>query len=290
MGGVADRAGPTARTMWHLLEPLHAVVYFAPEAADAFTAAGLKGFWMGYFAGRAAPMGAVGPAVVDATFFNFAPARVARALPDAWLFASPAAVLEARLAGAGAALARLLAGHDAEVRAAAGLVRQAVEGVTTAGRPLGAANAALPWPDDPLLVLWQAAGVVREHRGDGHVAALVAAGLDGLEALVSMVGTGAVPRSLLQVARGWDDAQWEEAEARLAGRGWLTPDGALTPAGAAARSDIEDLTDRLATEPWDRLGAQRTEELRTLLVPLARAVAASGVVPVPNPIGLPVPG
>ncbi len=211
-------------------------------------------------------------------------------MPDAWLFASPAHVLEARLAGAGAALGRLLDGHDAEVRAAAHLARRAVEGLTVAGRPLGAANAALPWPDDPRLVLWQAAGVVREHRGDGHVAALVAAGLDGVEALVSMVGTGAVPRSLLQVARGWDDAEWEAAEARLAGRGWLAADGALTSEGAAARTGIEALTDRLATEPWDRLGPEGTEELRALLVPLARAVAASGVVPVPNPIGLPVPG
>jgi len=284
--------GPrAARTLWHLLEPVHAVSYFAPEAAEEFVAAGLKGFWMGYFAGRAAPMGAVGAAVVDATFFNFAPARVARAVPDAWSLATPGRVLDARSAGATRALARILGPDglgDGPSRAGA-LVRTAVDGLTVAGRPLGAANAALPWPDEPLAGLWHAATVVREHRGDGHVAALVAAGLDGRQALVSMAATGVVPRPLLQQARGWDDAAWESAVDALVQRGWLHPDGTPTPDGTAARADIEDRTDRLAAEPWERLGAVAVDELRTLLVPLARAVAAAGVVPVPNPIGLPAP-
>jgi len=285
-----DGEPTVARAMWRLFEPLHAVVYFADEAAAAFGEAGLKGFWMGYFAGRAAPMGAVGPAVVEATFFSFHPARVARALPDAWAFAPPEHVLAARLAGAERALGRVLGGVEASALArAAELARAAVEDLATGGRPLGAANAALPWPDTPLGALWQAATVLREHRGDGHVAALVAAGLDGRQALVSMAATGVVPRPLLQAARGWDDAQWEAAAGALVDRGWIRADGTATDAGAAARAEIEAVTDRLAASPWERLGAAATEELGALLLPWATAVAGSGVVPVPNPIGLPPP-
>jgi len=285
-------APPVARTMWQVFEPVHAVTYFADEASQEYTRAGLKGFWMGYFAGRAAPMGAVGPAVVGATFFSFQAGRVARALPDAWTFASPARVLEARLAGAGRALERIL-GPDAggiDLARAARLARHAAEGLTVVGRPLAAANAALAWPDDPRLALWHAATILREHRGDGHVTALVAAGLDGCEALVCMVGTGAVPRPLLQAARGWDDEAWDRATSSLVERGWSRPDGTPTPDGTAARAEIEQLTDRLAGEPWERLGAAGTESLRALLAPLAQAIAATGAVPTPNPIGLPAAG
>ncbi len=285
-------ASRTARDMWHLFEPVHAVTYFAEDAAAEFTAAGLKGFWMGYFAGRAAPMGAVGPVVVDATFFSFHPRRVARALPDAWALASPARVLEARSSGAQRALARVLGpGHGGvDVARAAVLVHTALEGCTVAGRPLAAANVALAWPDEPLRALWQGTTVLREHRGDGHVSALVAAGLDGCQALVSMAATGAVPRPVLQAACGWDDDAWATAEGALVARGWLREDGTPTAEGVAARRELEDVTDRLAAGPWERLGAGATEELRLLLRPLATAVAAAGVVPVPNPIGLPRPG
>jgi len=280
-----------ARDMWHLFEPVHAVTYFAEESAQEFAAAGLKGFWMGYFAGRAAPMGAVGPAVVDATFFNFHPARVARALPDAWDLASPARVLDARLSGADRALARVLGadGGGVDLARAATLVRTAVEDLGVAGRPLAAANVALPWPDEPRQALWLGTTVLREHRGDGHVSALVGLGLDGCQALVSMAATGAVPRPVLQAARGWDDDAWAAASDALVERGWLRGDGTPTAAGAAARGQLEDATDRLAAEPWAHLGERATEELRGLLRPLATAVAAAGVVPVPNPIGLPRP-
>jgi hypothetical protein len=278
--------------MWHLFEPLHAVTYFAEESTEEYGRAGLKGFWMGYFAGRAAPMGAVVPAVVDATFFSFHPARVARALPDAWALASPARVLEARSEGADRALAGVLGpGHGGvDMARAAALVRTAVEGLTVAGRPLAAANVALPWPDEPRRALWLGTTVLREHRGDGHVSALMSAGLDGCQALVSMAATGAVPRALLQAARGWDDDAWTSAADALEARGWLHHDGTITETGLAARRQLEDVTDRLAAEPWVRLGGRATEELRILLRPLATAVAAAGVVPVPNPIGLPRPG
>ncbi len=280
----------TARRMWRVFDPIHAVTYFAPECDEEFRACGLKGFWMGYFAGRGAPMGAVEPAVVTATFYNFAPKMAARALPDAWGFASPAKVLDARLAGAQRALGRILGpeGSSPEVSSAADIARRAAEAVTVVGRPLAAANAALAWPSDPLLVLWQATTILREHRGDGHVAALVDAGLDGLQSHVSFVGTGAISRSVLQPARGWNDEEWQEAERSMVERGWLDPSDPekLTPLGATARQKIEETTDRLAAEPWERMGEEATAELRALLKPMAGRIADLGVVPVPNPIGL----
>jgi hypothetical protein len=283
----------TARRMWRVLDPVHAVTYFATEADEAFRACGLKGFWMGYFAGRSAPMGAVEPAVATATFYNFAPKMAARALPDAWGFASPTDVLEARLAGVDRAFDRILGSdrHTAAVTSAAEIARRAAENVTVVGRPLAAGNAALPWPAEPMLTLWQATTIMREHRGDGHVAALVDAGLDGCQAHISFVATGAVPRSVLQPARGWSDEEWEEAERTMVARGWVeeADPTTLTPAGAAARQQIEEATDRLSVEPWDRIGDEATEELKTLLTPVVARIADLGLIPTLNPIGLPLP-
>ncbi len=277
----------TARRMWGLFEPVHAVTYFAPACTEEFKAAGLKGFWMGYFAGRAAPMGAVGPAVVEATFYGFNPAMVRRALPDAWSFASVERVLEARLAGVDRVLRSVLAPVPAgDVERAAALARRACEDLDVGGRPLAAANSALPWPDEPHLVLWHAATILREHRGDGHVVALGAARLNGRQALVSAASMGAVPRALLQAARGWDDDAWDESTETLRRRGWLSEDGGPTDAGLAGRRTVEHRTDQLAAGPWRRLGRKKTEELATLLGPIVKHVAASGAFPTPNPIGL----
>jgi hypothetical protein len=235
-------------------------------------------------------MGAVEPAVVTATFYNFAPKMAARALPDAWGFASPATVLEARLAGVDRALGRIF-GSDRpgpEVARAADIARQAAEGLTVVGRPLAAANAALAWPDDPMLVLWQATTILREHRGDGHVVALVDAGLDGLEAHVSLVAAGAVSRAVLQPARGWSDDEWEDAERSMTARGWLAASdpARLTAVGAAGRQQVEDATDRLAAEPWNRIGDDATGELKALLTPMASRIVDLGLIPTINPIGL----
>lgn len=195
----------SARTAWRVLEPYHAMIYFAPEAREAYAAAGLKGYWMGYFASRAAPLGAVPASVVTATFFNFHPRMVARAIPDAWRFSSPERVLEARLHAADAALRRLLGAQiaSADVAEAAELAREAATSCSIAGRPLFAAYYDLPWPIEPHLVLWHAATLLREFRGDGHVVALLAEGLDGCEAHVTQVGTGNVPREVLQPNRSW---------------------------------------------------------------------------------------
>ena len=278
-------AGP-ARRMWTLFEPVHAVTYFAPEARSAFETAGLRGFWRGYFAGRAAPLGPVAAAPVTGAFFSFAPAMVARALPGVWELITPADALAVRSAGAVAALSRLLTGLDQAAAQAAGLLASAVEGLDCAGRVLAAANCALPAAADPVARLWQAATVLREHRGDGHCAALVAAGVDGCEALVLRAGLD-LPRETLQQLRGWTDDEWDQAASRLTGRGWLAPDGTATPDGRAAHRAIEDATDLAAARPWARLGTAATGRLIGVLGPIARACADE--LPFPNPVGVPVP-
>lgn len=287
-GEVQRAKASVARGMWRVFEPVHAVTYFAPEVVEAFKACGLKGFWMGYFAGRSAPMGAVSPGVVEATFFNFAPRLVRRALPDAWAFAPPPAVLETRLRATHTALARALPTEGAQLERAVVLVEAAVESLDCAGRPLAAANAALEGPS--LSALWQGCTTLREHRGDGHVAALVGAELDGCEAHVTLAATGVIPRQVLQLARGFTDEEWEAAEGRLRDRGLLQVDGSPTAAGADLRRHVETTTDRLARQPWEALGSERTEELRVLLEPWATAVAEAGMLPVQNPMGLPAAG
>lgn len=272
-----------ARQVWQLYEPLHAVTYFAPEARAAFEDAGLRGFWRGYFAGRAAPLGAVGPAPVTALFFSFAPAMVARALPDVWQRASPERALTARLDGAVAALRSFLPPEPARWAEAAELLETAAGAASTDGRPLGAANAALPPPADPLARLWHAATVLREHRGDGHITALVDAELTGCQALVLRDALHG-GRDRLQRGRGWSDGDWDAAARSLAERGWLD-DGRPTAAGEAAHREIEDRTDRLAAHPWTALSDTDQARLPELLTPLA--AAAEAVVPYPNPIGVP---
>jgi hypothetical protein len=300
--GGMDDAAAAARRMWTLFEPVHVVTYFSPEGRDAFEAAGLRGFWRGYFAGRAAPLGRTGAAPVVASFFVFAPAMVSRAIPAVRDLAAPAAVLAARQAGAVAAVGRLLglpaAGPvPAEVRAAADGLMAAATGLEQAGRPLAAANIALPVPEEPLARLWHAATLLREHRGDGHVAALVAAGLDGAEALALRIGTDQAGdgshvaaswgREQMQPARGWTDAQWDAAAARLAARGLLDHAGAATAAGIAVHQEIELATDRAAARPWAQLGRRRTAGLAAALQPVARACAQA--MPFPNPVGVPPP-
>ena len=281
-------AAQTARSMWTLFEPIHAVIYFTPEGRSAFEQAGLRGFWRGYFAGRAAPLGPVSAAVVTASFFGFAPGMVARAIPGVWELITPEEALRTRLAGATGALGRLLPEQD--VAKAADLLWRSADELDCAGRVLAAANAALPVPAGEsagLARLWQAATVLREHRGDGHFAALAAADIDGCEA-VALRSCMDLRRENLQPVRGWTDEAWDNALARLANRGWVGADGQLTSAGQAAHDAVENATDWAAARPWARLSPETTAGIAETLTPLAQACAA--VVPYPSPIGVPAPG
>ncbi|WBB82427.1 hypothetical protein O7606_16550 [Micromonospora sp. WMMD882] len=270
--------------MWHHYEPLHAVTYFHPRARAAYEAVGLRGYWRGYFAGRAAPLGATDAAPVVAAFFTFPPHTVGRALPAVWRLAAPEEALRARLTGAVQALAELTYElPERHLVETADLLEAAADAVEPAGRVLGAANAALPRAEYPLARIWQAATTLREHRGDGHVAALVAAGLDPVETLAYRVADGLTPIAL--TGRGWSEEQWHAARERLVGRGWLTPAGAPTEVGGAAFRAIEAATDSAAAGPWRALTPQRADRLRELLDPLARRCHAA--IPPDNPIGLP---
>jgi hypothetical protein len=284
--GAWSVSGALARRLWQVVEPLHAVVYFAPEPADAAKSLGLRGWWMGYFAGRAAPMGTVAAPVVAAAFFGFHPAMVARSIPDAWDVAAPDAVVGSRAAAAAAALRRILGRDIDEVASTFGAeLRAAVTAMDRGGRPLAAAWAAVEPTGDPVVDLWLACSVLREHRGDSHVIACVAHGLGPLEATVTMVADGRIPRASIQPHRGWSDADWSAAEQTLTGRGLLL-DGQLTAAGVRCRADVEDATDRLAARPVDALGEARVTALVEALTPLAQRVVDDGTVPVPNPIGV----
>lgn len=172
-----------------------------------------------------------------------------------------------------------------ELAETAALARRAAEAADTAGRPLAAANAELPWPEPPHLQLWHAATILREHRGDGHLAALLVAGLDPVEALVSFAGTGAAPVERF-ASRGWSEEEWHTAAGRLTARGLLNPDGTATQAGQELRRQVEHHTDALAAAPWRTLGAQTTARLADLLGEFWVAVLGSGLLPSETTLGI----
>ncbi|MFH8572514.1 hypothetical protein [Streptomyces sp. NPDC017993] len=274
----ADATPPYARQTWQTLEPYHGAVYFSPEAQARYGELGSSG-QAAYFASRAAALGPAPAELVIATFYNFNPVAVRAALPAAWETAPPAAFLAARLRGIDATLRRVL-GEDiasTRLRRAAELARRAAEAAQPLlqGRPLFAAHAALPWPDEPHLVLWHAQTLLREFRGDGHIQALLGAALNGLEALVTHAATGAVPAETLRTTRSWSPQDWARATDGLRERGWLTDDAdlVLTAEGRERRATVERVTDRLAAEPYTSLGPDACEELRDLARPYSRALA-----------------
>ncbi|MEJ8279758.1 SCO6745 family protein [Pseudonocardia spirodelae] len=273
-----------ARALWEQYEPVHDVVYFAPESRASAERAGLRGFWRGYFAMRAAPLGPVGPGPVTAAFHGFAATMTARALPSVWSLCTPQAALDARLAGACAALRR--AGVPDAVGRAADLAWAAASEIDVPGRVLAAANADLPRPEDPLAALWQAATTLREHRGDGHVAVLVAEGIGPVLAHHLKAAAGDTDGEWLRTARGFDEQAWVAGADQARRRGWADASGALTATGAVVRGEIERRTDDAAARPWAALGERRTAELAALLAPIAATVLAAGDVPAGNPVGL----
>ncbi len=271
----------TARSTYRTLEPYHAMVYFVPEAQEEYATLGLDGKAnraVGYFPARAAAMGAVTWATVHATFFNFSAVAVQFGISGVWDIASPADVLAARLRGADRALTRICGDQLDDLDEAVGLARKAAEGCTPYGRPLYAAHAALPWPEPPHLQLWHAVSLLREFRGDGHIAALVGAGLTGLEAAILHVAMPDSPwnRKALQATRVYSDEEWDAAVASLDARGWLHPDGSLTEDGTARREAIELLTDELALPAWERIGEDGASRLRDLVRPLSHAISEAG--------------
>jgi hypothetical protein len=273
-----------ARKTWRSVEPIHGMIYFAPEAEERYASLGL-GDRSGYFASRSAAMGPVDVEVVVATFFNFHPGLVRRSMEGVWSRTGTEAVLAARLESVDAALRRGL-GDSAlaskEMARAAQLARIAAETACERpeGRPLFAGHSRLPWPDEDHLVLWHAQTLLREFRGDGHVAALCCAGLTGAEALVVHAASGEVAASVLRASREWPDDEWAAAVESIRSRGWLADgeDLELSASGAEHRKGIEDQTDALAVHPYAALGEDLCAELRTLARPFSQAIVAGGMV------------
>jgi hypothetical protein len=269
-----------ARKAHRTLEPMHAQSYFSPEAAEAYTAAGAKGTLQAYFGVRSAPMGKVAVEVVVATFYNFAPYVVAKAIPSVWDVTTPEALLEARLVGVDATYRRILGDEvlaSEEMAEAAALAREATTVLRGEGRPLFAGHARLDWPEPAHLQLFHAQTLLREHRGDAHVAALMLAGLDGVEVLVSHLSVtpeGALmSEAVVRATRGWTDEDWNAGVARTRERGLIDGDGRATEAGQALREQIEAQTDAASTAPYLHLGEDKTNRLRELVRPWSRAIS-----------------
>lgn len=274
------------RTFWQAIEVIHDVVYFAPDTKQRYEAVGLKGYWMGYFASRSAALGTPAPEVVVALFHGFAPRMVHRALPDAWSMASRDDILTTRYDLARDTLAPGVA--DADVERLGKELTSIWTSLDFAGKGLAAAHASVPIPDDPLGRLWHAATILREYRGDCHVALLTAAGLDGAAANAFAVADGrAVPNQ--REMRGWTEEEWAEAYERLRRRDWTDELAAITESGRAARAQIEDATDRVCAASFDEEAQARTITIEDELVAAARALQASGAMPYPNPTGTKLP-
>ena len=281
MGSAGDAATDsvvTARRLWGRLEAVHTLAYFAPQVHRAHADLGLADRLVGYVAARSAPFGPVGPEVVTAAFHGFAPQAIGHALPGAWEVATPEEVLAATDAALVEVLQELI-GDAPELVRAAELARQAALLHPILGRPLAAAWSSVPWAEEPALVLWQAATRMRESRGDGHVALLVEAELDGVEAHLTSRGDSPKLRQILGATRGIADPVWDAAADRLRSRGLLDEVGELTPAGRGLRTRIERRTDELAAPPWAALGAEPAAALLAALDPLVARILEAGIVP-----------
>jgi hypothetical protein len=275
-----------ARRFFERFEPVHGVTYFAPECRAALDGLGYRGFWMGYVAARSAPLGQVPAEVVTAMFYNFTTTRIGKALPAAWEIACPAAALTARLDSAAAALRRSGVVDSEATRIAAELAAKAARSAPLDGRPLYAANRTLDWPDEPVATLWHAATLLREQRGDAHVAILVGEGITGRQCNVLQAAAGRTPRDMLMRSRDYDDEQWEIYSDQLRERGLIDAQGELTEAGRRLKQTIEDRTDAAALTALDGLTDAEVEALFQTLTPITRQVVAAGDVPAATPMGL----
>jgi hypothetical protein len=270
---------PVARRLFELTEPISLVNFFAQEPADSMAALGLRNYWDGYFAGRSAPLGLVPAEVVHAAFYSFTLNEVARHIPKVWEMTTPEAAHAARERGCVAALRRIL-GDLAEtpglVRAAE-LLARASTSATTNGRVMYAGLRALPTPEHPVARLWHAANMLREHRGDGHVVALVSEGIGGTEAhVLSALHMGIYPAESFGRIHHLPRPYLDEVMDGLRNRGLLDASGRLTDTGRATKARIESLTDALAEAPYEGLAPLERDELISVLEPISKRLAAAG--------------
>ena len=269
---------PAARRLFRLVEPIHMVTYFADEPTNALMALGHRNYWDGYFAGRAAPLGRVPAEVVHAVFYNFADGEVSRHIPRVWDTATPEDALAARERGSVAALRRILddLADTSSLARAAELGTKAATGPPTEGRVLYAALRALPVPEDPVARLWHAATLLREHRGDGHIAALVTEGIGGTEAHVLHALSEGIPAEKFGRVHHLPSARLTAVVDGMRARGLIGASGWLSDAGRQTKVRIESLTDDLAAPAYDSLTPSELDQFIADLEPIAAALDAAG--------------
>jgi len=270
---------PVARRLYELTEPIGLVNFFSPEPNDAMAALGFRTYWDGYFAGRSAPLGRVPSEVVHAAFYSFADGEVALHIPKVWDLTTPEAAHAAREQGCVAALRKIL-GDLVETPGcvrAADLLAKASTRAPTEGRVMYAALRALRVPEEPVARLWHSANMLREHRGDGHIAALVSERVGGIEAhVLSALDMGIYPAESFGRIHHLPEAYLAEVMAGLRGRGLLDASGRFTDAGRATKDRVESLTDVLAEAPYEGLEPDELDELIVVLEPISQRLQAAG--------------
>ena len=269
---------PVARRLYDLIEPIPMVNFFEDEPNEAMADLGFRNYWDGYFAGRSAPLGRVPAEVVHAAFYSFAEGEVARHIPKVWDTTTPEAAYAARERGCVAALRRILGDlvETPGLARAAELLAKASTSAPTEGRVMYAGLRTLPMPEEPVSRLWHAANMLREHRGDGHIAALVSERIGGTEAhVLSALDLGIYPAESFGRIHHLPEARLAEVMAGLRDRGLVDAAGRFTEAGRAAKARVESLTDALAEAPYDGLEPAELDELIALLEPIAARLQAA---------------
>lgn len=270
---------PRARHLFELTEPISLVSFFSPEPNDSMAALGLRTYWDGYFAGRSAPLGQVPAEVVHAAFYSFADGEVARHIPRVWGTTTPEAAHAAREQGCAAALGRILGDlvETPELARAAELLAKASISAPMEGRVMYAGLRALPMPEEPTARLWHAANMLREHRGDGHIAALVSEGIGGTEShVLNALASGIYPAESFGRLHHLPEARLAPVMGALRDRGLVDATGRFTDTGRATKGRIESLTDALAEAPYQALDSLELNQLVALLEPIARRLQAAG--------------
>jgi hypothetical protein len=266
-----------ARRMFELVEPIGVIPYSAEEPNEAMFALGFTNYWDTYFAGRAAPLGDVPAEVVDALFYNFAPGEVARHIPKVWRTTTPEAATAARRAGCTNALRNILGElvDGPTFARATDLLLEAATSAPVEGRPMYAALRTLPIPDDVVTRLFHAASLLREHRGDGHIVALMSEGIGRLEAHALFALAMDMPAERFGRIHHLPAAQIAEVIDGMRERGLIGADGWLTEQGRAVHQRVEALTDDLAARPYECLGPDELTELMAALEPLAERLLSA---------------
>ncbi len=259
--------------MFELVEPI-ATISFSRGPTEAFLALGMRNYWDGYFAGRAAPLGKAPAEVVDAVFYNFADGEVARHVPWVWSRTTPEQAIAVRERSSAEALRQRIGtlADSPDLLSVADLATRAAVSAPTEGRVLYAGLRRLEMPADPVARLWHAATLLREHRGDGHNAVLLAHGIGGTEAHVLLaLSWGMRPEEFGRTHHLPADRLSAVVQG-LRSRGLVDAAGAFTDAGRAIKQRIEALTDELAAPPYDVLSAAELDQLITGLEPIVATV------------------